>query len=447
MFTPAQLARVLFETLRLPRDAALVVAFSGGLDSHALLHAACALREGAAVRVRAVHVNHRLHPDADAWAAHCRAVCAALDVPLAVDEVAVARTGRAGPEANARAARYAALVRHVGAGEVLLTAHQRDDQAETLLLHLLRGGGLAGAAAMAPLTPFGRGRRARPLLQVGREALRAYARGAGFDWVEDPSNADLRFARNVLRRRVLPLLEERWPAAGARLARAAAHAREAQTLLDALADDDLAQCGRDGGVSVSALSRLAPARARNALRRWIRTGLGHAPQARHLEAIMRLLENAAPGAHAHVSWPGGGVRRYRDVLFLAEPAAAPAEALRVEWDVREALALPALGLRLHARPATGEGLALARLDARCVNVRVRRGGERCRLPGRAHRHALKKLLQSRGVPPWRRARLPLVYVDDELAAVADLWVCAPFAATAGERGVRIEIESLVPREL
>ena len=210
-FTPTALAVVLEQELRLAPDTSLVVAYSGGMDSHVLLHALVDLRQRHGWRLRAIHIDHNLQPAAADWAAHCAGVCKELAVPLAVERVSVTQVAGDGLEQAARRARYQALVRQLTAGEVLLTAHHRDDQAETLLLQLLRGSGVRGLAAMAPLTERGGSRLARPLLRWGRAALAEYARSMALNYINDPSNGDAAFARNFLRHEILPVLASRWP--------------------------------------------------------------------------------------------------------------------------------------------------------------------------------------------------------------------------------------------
>ncbi len=402
-----------------------------------LLHACATLRDRG-WGVSAIHVDHGLHADSPAWARHCQRVCAGLALACRVERVDVVGGPVHGLEEAARRARYACLARHIGSGEVLLTAHHQDDQAETLLLQLLRGAGAHGLAAMPALTAFAGGQHARPLLGVARAALAAYARAQQLAWIEDPSNRDVRRARNYVRLELLPVLRRRWPQANHGLARTARHMAEAAALLDELAAIDVQACGESGGsLHIPRLLQLSPARRRNAIRAWIRARGLRVPSERVLAQIMARLAPAPRSASALVAWADGVVRRYRDQLVLAQrEAATPAYALR--WDLATVLELP--GQRLRAVAAVGEGLSRARLAQRSIVVRSRRGGEVCQLAGREHHTKLKKLLQASGVPPWERATLPLVYVDGTLAAIGDRWVCEPFRAHAGEAAWRLVLE-------
>jgi tRNA(Ile)-lysidine synthase len=430
----------LFERLQLTADACLKIAYSGGLDSHVLLHALVALRATHPLRLAAVHVDHGLSPQSGVWSQHCAAVCQALEVAFVLESVQVPGGSGEGTEAAARRARYAALARHVGPGEVLLTAHHQDDQAETLLLQLLRGAGVQGLAGMREALGFAAGRHLRPLLGFRRAALRQYAESAGLQWIEDPSNTDVGYRRNLLRHDVLPLLTQQWPQAVALLARAAQHAGEGALLLDELAAADLERCRwQDSAtvLSVSALRALSPARQRNALRYWLRARGFLAPSTQHLEDVVGQLADTPRTGHGRFAWPGTEIRRYRDQLHVMAPLTPLVPGPGVDWDLTQPLALVEPGGCLRATPVQGRGISRARLAGTSVQVRTRRGGEVCRLPGRAHHHKLKKLLQDRGVVPWWRERLPLIYSGDQLVAVADLWVCAPYAAAAEEAGWQI----------
>lgn len=466
-------ANQLSHTLQaLPAAPRYWVAYSGGADSHVLLHALTAVRaEQPACVVSAIHVHHGLQPDADAWAAQCEAACQALDVPCRV--LRVNAQGQAGdsPEAAARAARYAALAAAVGEGEVVLTAHHMDDQAETLLLQLLRGAGVPGLAAMPRQARLGAGWLARPLLDVPRSALLAYAGVHGLDWIEDPSNRDPGIDRNYLRHSVMPLLRARWPAGVHNLARAARHQAEAADLLDALAALDTAESdvtpgpagGQISGLSpeppgeietgfsaiatlpVVPLHVLSPARQRNALRGWLRRSGVMAPSSAVLARIQHEVLSARPDAMPCVAWPGGQVRRYRTLLYLLPvstrrlPVAAgqhvappTARAPLALTGVTRALRRLHEGLQVCA--VQGRGLSQTRLAGHRVELGYRQGGEVCRPLGRGHRHSLKKLFQEWGVPPWRRSQIPLIYVDGALAQVVGYCLCEPFAAGVNEPG-------------
>jgi tRNA(Ile)-lysidine synthase len=441
-FSPAALTTVLTQRLGIPPGSPLKVAFSGGLDSHVLLHALCALRGAHSLSVTALHVDHGLQPASSDWARHCRDVCRTLDVPLIVERVTITRRQRDGVEAAARNARYTCLERHVGPDEVMLTAHHQDDQAETLVLQLLRGAGVHGLASMPECTKFSQGLHIRPLLGFSRAQLAAYARTAGLSWIEDASNLDIRLARNFLRHRVIPLLSEHWPSATQTLARSARHAGAAAEILEEIAVMDIGRVESvtDGSLAIPPLLALTPARRRNAVRHWLRRRNMPMPSEKQLVELLRVTERVTATRHAIVRWAGACVERYRDRLLVQPEPGVPVAWTQQAWDLSVPLDIAPTRIRLRSVPRIGEGIAVARLTGHRITVRPRRGGEVCELQGRGHHRKLKKLLQEAGVTPWERARLPLLYVDETLAAVADRWVCAPFAARPGEPSIVLVME-------
>jgi tRNA(Ile)-lysidine synthase len=422
------------------------VAFSGGADSLALLHALCALRESLApARVDAIHVHHGLHPQADAWAMECARLCAQFGISLDVVRVNAHAERGESPEAAARRARYAALAARVAAGELLCLAHHRRDQAETLLLQLMRGAGPAGLAAMPALARFGDGWLGRPLLDTTDQALRDYLLRAGVAWIEDPGNADLRFDRNYVRHEILPRLQARWPGVERTLARAARHQADSAALCQTMAAADLetARGALPRTLVATALEALPAERARNLLRGWLAECGLPAAGAVHVQQILDTLLSARADATPVVAWPGAEVRRYGGALYACTPLPAHDASRVIRWQPGRPLDLD-VG-QLQATPAQGRGMSAERcVDAR-VEVRFRQGGERFRPAGRGHSIVLKKLLQANRVPPWLRDRIPLVYVDGELAAVAGFGVAESYAVGAGRRGWLLSWTALAER--
>ncbi|MFK0095646.1 tRNA lysidine(34) synthetase TilS [Pseudomonas sp. NPDC090592] len=391
------------------------VAFSGGLDSTVLLHLlADHARIHASPPLRAIHVHHGLQPAADAWPAHCQAICDNLGIELQVIHVKV--TVGASLEQAARDARYDAFRQALGPGDILFTGQHRDDQAETLLFRLLRGAGLRGLAAMPGQRALGQGCLARPLLGCSRQQLQDYAKVHGLRWIEDPSNADTQFARNYLRRDVLPRLQQRWPQATQNFARAADHLGEALGLLDELAQADLALAGQGAPVAwpgldsldLAALMALSPARQRNALQYWLsqRTRL---PDTRHWAGWADLRD---AGADAQPAWrlaDGQLLRSHGRIWWLSGDWLQP-PAGQLAWvDTSLPLQLPGNGSVRLVGAAALDGLRIA----------YRQGGEVVELAGRGRRD-LKRLLNEQQVPHFLRPRLPLLYKGERLLAVANL---------------------------
>lgn len=402
--------------------ARLLVAVSGGGDSAALLAAAAGLgRAQPALAVRAVHVDHGLQPAAAAFAAAAIAQAAVLGVACAWVAVRVDPEDPAGLEAAARAARYRALAAALEPGEVLLTAHHEDDQAETVLLQLLRGAGTAGAAAMPPLAPFARGLHARPCLGVSRAALGAAVRRAGLVAVEDPMNADLRFDRAYLRGVLSPLLARRWPAWRRTLARGARHFASDRAVLEEVAAADLVAVARGGGLCVAALKALPPARRRLAIRHWLGRDGQPPPSTRRLESIVAMLD-AAPSRCPEVCY--GAVRVYRHDGRLQAAARWPCwPEAPVTLAVGEPARVAGLGC-VSLVPVAGAPGAV-RLDLGPLSLARRRGGERLRCRAGGPARAVKDLLREARVPPRARDCLPFLHAGGSFVGVvtpAGVWL-------------------------
>jgi tRNA(Ile)-lysidine synthase len=360
------------------RGRRLAVGLSGGVDSVVLLDLLRAAAPRHGYRLEAVQVHHGLSRDADDWARFCRALCRQWGIALAVRRVKVEKRGR-GLEAAARAARHGVFARH--AAPVIALAHQLDDQAETVLLNLLRGAGVRGASAMPRAGRLGGKLLLRPLLAVPRSGILAYARSRRLRWIEDESNRSTALTRNFLRLQVGPLLETRFPRWRESLARAARHF--------AGADD----------------------KARLVLREFLRAQGLRAPSAAKLVEMLRQLTGR--GARTAIEHDGALLRVYRGRVSVEK---------RAEGELR-------------LRPARGRGIDAARLERSRVTLRARAGGERLQVDARRPRRTLKNLFQEAGVPPWRRERLPLLYCDDELVWVPGLGVAAGWQAARGTRGV------------
>ncbi|PVZ31279.1 tRNA lysidine(34) synthetase TilS [Pseudomonas sp. CC120222-01a] len=391
------------------------IAFSGGLDSTVLLHLlANHARNHASPPLRALHIHHGLQSAADAWPAHCQSICDQFGIELQVIHVQVAPG--ASLEQAARDARYAAFRHVLGPGDILFAAQHRDDQAETVLFRMLRGAGLRGLAAMPGQRPLGQGSLVRPLLATSRQQLHDYAQANELVWIEDPTNVDTDFDRNYLRAEVFPHLHQRWPQASQNIARCAEHLGEALGLLDELAQGDLAEAGEGAApawaalqsLDLATLTRLSPARQRNALQYWLsqRTRL---PDTRHwagwadlrdavadAQPVWRLADGRLLRSHGRIWWLSGD--------WLQQPMGEYAWA-----DPGAILELLGNGsVRLDAAAPLGE-----------LRIAYRQGGEVLDIPGRGRRD-LKRLLNELQVPHFVRPRLPLLYCGERLLAVANL---------------------------
>lgn len=432
------LLRHLIEQLSfLPAGVRLWVGYSGGMDSHVLLHVLAQLRESMPVELQAVYINHGLSPHADDWERHCEQVCNALAVPFKSISVTVALEPGASPEAAAREARYQALSDLIQSGEYLCTAHHQDDQAETVLLQLLRGAGPKGLAAMAAQSPFGAGTLLRPLLQCTRAELLDYASAHELHWIDDESNFDTDYDRNFLRHEIIPRLRERWPALTRTLDRSARLCAESAQLLDELAQQDLRhlQDTKSDVISVAGLKTLTPERQRNVLRYWVRQQGFALPSDIKLQHVLSDVVAAGEDRQPCVQWPGAEMRRYGGYLYLMLPLAEFQSNLVIPWpDLEKSLLLPD-GRRLICRY-----LKESTLDRPPVLVRFRQGGEQVQVVGMGHGVALKKLLQDLGLPPWLRDRAPLIYLGDELVQIAGIPLQGPFVAAVKKAGFEVLLE-------
>ncbi|MGD9889103.1 MAG: tRNA lysidine(34) synthetase TilS [Halothiobacillaceae bacterium] len=431
------------------RKRRLWVAFSGGLDSTVLLHSLVALQQvGQLGDVQGVHVHHGLQDDADAWAEHALQVGGRLGVPMRVVRVNVNFTAGQGVEAAARTARYAALAADMQAGDVLLTAHHQDDQAETFVLQLMRGAGVRGLAAMPMLQPLSvqncEAWHLRPLLGVSRSQLEQLAVKMGLDWVVDPSNADTHLARNFVRHELMPSMQRHWPQATQTLARCAGRMASTEGLLLDLARLDLEALRGENAdcLCVEGLLRLSSPRMHNAVRAWLlELGMPAPPEAR-LHELSRVL-TARVDAMPMLAWPGGVLRRWRGHLYALPAAEGVADKAALawhgcDWSLQQPLAIPELGVCLHASYEVGRGLSAERVP-QGVYVCVR---NELSLPPTASRAALGKRLQDLGVAPWLRARLPLIFLGNNLLQISELWQSLAFCAQEHELGVVIKVEPL-----
>lgn len=422
---------------RVPHGAHLCVGLSGGVDSVVLLDLLTVSASRHRWKLSALHVNHQLNPHASEWVRFCRAFCRERNVPLRVVKVTVAHGDSI--EAAAREARYAAY-RAQAADHVVLAQHQ-DDQAETVLLQLLRGTGVKGLAAM----PVARAdaarpglRLLRPLLSVTRADIVDYAAARDLSWVEDDSNGDTYYLRNFLRQDILPRIETRVPEYRRTLVRAAGHMAEAAQLLDALALIDAHGSLQGGTLAVSALNNLPAARARNLLRFFLATRGARMPDARRLNEALRQVLTAQGDAQICVELGAQTLRRHAGVLHLVAPASGlpklPKDFSR-PWREERRLVIPELDAVLEMRRRRGAGIALDALMAKPVTLRLRRGGEKLQPDASRPRRAVKALLQEHGVPPWQRDRLPFLWSGNRLVWVAGLGVDCVFHACAGVPGV------------
>ncbi len=429
----------------LPAHSSILVGLSGGVDSVVLLHLLHKLSSRFSWELSALHVHHGISPNADAWSDFCTQLCASLNITLHIERVDMAPLREHGIEAAARKLRHAAFAGQ--SCDYVALAHHADDQAETLLLQLLRGSGLRGASAMPVLSPSRPADGSspavlvRPLLHSSRQQILAYAAAHHLRWIEDESNADDSYPRNFLRHRVLPLLGERFPAYRDTLMRSAGHFAEASTLLDEMARQDGAGMIAGETMAMHALQSLDPARAKNLLRYFLHGAGAPMPQLVQLDDMLHQLCAARPDAAVCVEYSGWQVRRYQDRVYALRVPEQFDPGLVLPWRGETELDWPALHARVSFRQVDGAGISLAELQRAPVTLRLRRGGETLRPHPNAATRTLKNMLQEQHITPWQRERMPLLYCGEKLVCVPGVAIAAEYRAHGREAAIAIELRA------
>ncbi|SFM49149.1 tRNA lysidine(34) synthetase TilS [Marinobacter zhejiangensis] len=416
-------------------EPSLLVALSGGLDSIVLLHTVLHCLSGTQVRLRAVHINHQLQANAGDTEAFCRQLCQQLGVELVVERVAVSATDgpAAGLEAGARAARYEVFERLLASGGTLLMAHHQDDQAETVLFRLVRGSGFGGLAGIPARRRLGKGWLVRPFLAVPRCELKQWAETSGLAWVDDPSNQDQRFDRNFLRHAVMPLLKGRWPNLLVRIGRTSEGCREGAELAQTLAQLRFDQLSGDAGeLSLDGFKSLSLAEQKNLLRWWIAQSGFAVPERGDWAQVVSELVNAGADREPELAGAGFAIRRFQSALYLVDERTPPRGGIST--------LVPEQPLRWGGYRITLVRCAGADTQIPRIQVGARQGGERLRAHPEGVSKPLKKWLQEKAVPPWERARLPLMSLDGELIGVGLIWLSPRFQGALPESGWRILVE-------
>ncbi len=410
----------------------LTIAYSGGLDSHCLLHALANDAEYKS-KLTAVHINHDLSANANAWQVHCAKICAHLNIPFRAIKVKLEDVAGESLESLARDARYRALAHFVDRNTALLTAQHQDDQAETLLLQLFRGAGIKGLAAMPKIKAFSAGWLVRPLLQTNRQTLQCYAKQQQLQWVEDESNYQQYFNRNYLRHTIMPLLKQRWPEVEKTIARSSAHCAIATTLLDDLSLADLHNCSDPAHMlSLRRLNKLPLNRQVNVLREWLHQQSGYYPSSKLIKCLFKEVILARKDAQPQVAVGTGTVRRFKTALYFVVQN-TDIDDNEYSWDWQQT-ALRGAGFCLYACNTWGAGLDTRKLPKRLI-VRFRRGGEKIKPQGFSKTRRLKNLLQEWQVPMWQRQAIPLIYVQEQLVAVTGYCYHEDYTAMATQSGI------------
>lgn len=405
-----------------PDTGTVWIAYSGGLDSHVLLDSCAQIKAQCPQKeFKAIHVHHGLQDSADTWAQHCQGRCEEYGITCEIKQVSVSQQQGESVEEQARHARYTAFAECVQQGDMLLIGQHADDQAETLLLQLMRGAGVAGLSAMPRYDSqtLTNTLIIRPLLEYTREQLQQYAEQQGLKWIEDPSNQDPRFTRNFIRHHILPPLKQRWQTVSHTLSRAATHQAEAQQLLTELAENDLQQCGDPQKLSCLELEKLSPARQRNLVRYWVKQAGYRVPSQVKLAQILHQMLTAETDKNPCVDWENCQAQRYQQHIYILPQFPAPSSQ-PIPWhlNLNTKLTLP-YGVLQCVKTSTG-GINRDLLQDAALTIRFRQGKEKILLRGQ-HK-SVKKLLNSAHIPPWERALLPLIYHGEQLIAIPEIGI-------------------------
>ncbi len=410
--TPFDSERLLAVLQRHPNSPVYWVGFSGGADSTALLCALHELKPRLQAKIKVLHFNHGLHIDSDSWQKHCEFLCDELGIEFRAKRLSVNRASGAGIEAEARLVRYKAVENILGVGEFFLTAHHQDDQAETLLLNLVRGSGVDGLAGMPESRRIGNGLLVRPLLDFPMESLRQYLDLHQKNWLEDPSNDDQAFDRNFVRKSLLPLLSDRWPGVSERIARSSGLCRQASSTLATWAEQELTgHLLHPQILSLKNLSLADPAFSL-LLRHWLRNNNAASLPARQLEELRNQCGRASAGNQVKISWHGWVMQLFQDSLWL-QTESTICHCPELKWSEPGPLAL-GRGLGTLDIPYSADDWP------KQLTVNRRLGGEKILVSKNGQNKDLKDILRVAGIPPWLRPSIPLLHGPESLLAVGDL---------------------------
>ena len=409
----------------------IYIAYSGGMDSHVLLHLASSIA-GIKSKITAVYVHHGLQIEADQWARHCETIALALGVNFQCLTVNAQKTAGQSPEEAARDARYGVLKPLLGEYDVLLVGQHREDQLETVLMQLFRGAGVQGLSGMPLISNFGAGKKCRPFLDIAKLTITNYAQEHNLSWIEDPSNQCNDFDRNFLRNQIIPQLKQRWTGLDITVSRTARHCAISHHQIEDLAQQLLSNVLNDVDLtlSITRLLELDRDKQHLVIRQWFTLKQLRMPTEKNLRAIINEVVLAKKNANPEIKIQRNSIRRYRKKLYCLKEECENYKEEGIwadnlmQWKLNNQQSLALI--------EASKGIPKELWDNSDVTVNFRQGNEKIKLPGRQGRHSLKKLFQEKGIPPWERDQIPLIYINGYLAAIADLWISADFYSTDKE---------------
>ena len=411
------------------------IALSGGVDSMVLLDLLSKAKRSSD-EVRAIHINHNLHEDSKEWVDFVKEACKKYKLPLIIESIKPKQQGF-GLEADARDQRYKKFKEIILDNECLLTAHHLDDQIETILYRIFRGTGLDGLRSIRKNDKFGKGLICRPLISVPRADIEQYAKINNIKWIEDPTNKNIDFDRNYLRKDIIPSIKKRWPKVQTTIPRLSSLAENNQKLLHELAKEDVGEIKKFNVLDLGILSDKSALRINNIFRFMILKNKMGIPSLKVLEDGIETLINAESDSPI-VSWDGCSIRRYKNTLYFFNHDLKQNEIrpLKMKWFIDEAINLGGNRGSIQARFIKGEGIALNKCP-KSLEIKYRKGGEQIKPSGHKITKSLKNLFQENNVLPWVRDQIPLVYLDEDLISVGDLWFNQDYRAKEQEEGFLI----------
>ncbi len=424
MLTPEVLFRIL---QRYWQGEKVFVAYSGGCDSHVLLHL-CVQIPALSESITAVYIDHGLQECSSGWGEHCQQIAGQLGVKFKKISLTLLPVPGESPEAVARDARYQAIASLLAPDDLVLTAHHQEDQYETILLKMFRGAGLLGLSGISEHSNLGAGQLIRPLIGVSKKSINDYAIGNQLKFIQDPSNACIDFDRNYLRNIITPLLKERWPSVDSTVSRAGRHCRQGNVLISELIDPVFMQvfCQQDQTLSVNLLNGLTPYVQAMVIRSWFKWRELEMPSERSINLLLREVLVASKDRSPELIIGDYCVRRFQDKLYLLKVLLPVDLDFEQRWPHGKDILILKNNGKLERIGPEERADAWDFWEQYKVTVRYRQGGERISLPGRTGTHLVKKLFQEAKVPPWLRSRMPFIFFDEQLAAVGDKWVADAF---------------------
>ena len=421
------------------------IALSGGLDSSVLLNV-MANEPMLKDRITALHVNHNINTDADRWEEFCSEQSRKLGIPF--QSLKLNKTDNPS-EDYLRSKRQEFFRQWGGDQDLIVTAHHLDDQVETILFRIFRGTGIKGIKGINQFSTIDGVNFFRPFLDIKKHDLKEYALKNNIPWVEDDSNEESNFSRNKIRNLILPSIRETWSSIDKAIIKLSKDADKSKQILDEIAQDDYSSTfSTHGLIKLTHINALSKPRKENLIYYWLVNINGLKANFAQIDQIYTYLDRELVGpASFHFKTIEGesGVQiiiNSKEIRIMKDDhkTKLPKD-LNLEWNLKDDIKISSG--ELSVVESLGKGLSTRYIKEGAI-IRARVGGERCKPYGRKKSQKIKNLFQEYNIPDWKREQIPLIYINDKIAAVGDLWVCEDFHTPAAENGLSIvwkEIES------